>query len=73
MKDLKKRIQAFNEAYQYFKKSVDLIADNVERTPDMDTHLWRFAKAFKDINREIMKQLKKHNIDEQFLKMMKDL
>jgi len=73
VKDLTKKIQALNKAYILFKESVDLISDNVEKTPDMDTYLWRFAKAFKDVNREIMAQLKKQNIDEQFLKMMKDL
>lgn len=73
MKDLKKRIQALNKAYILFQESVDLLADNIEKTSDMNTYLWRFSKAFKDVNKEIMKQLKKQNIDEQFLKMMKDL
>ncbi len=73
MKRLNKKVKMLNDAYGLIKNGLSLIQSNVERTGDIDTYVWRIEKAFKDLNREILKQLKKENLDEEFKRIMKDL
>jgi len=63
---MNKKIKNLNDAYQLIQNGIKLIGSNTKETPDMSTYLWRFQKAFKDLNRQILKELKKDNIDEEF-------
>lgn len=67
------KIQNFNLAYQKINEGLNLIKIHTTKTADMNTYLWRIDKAFKELNREILKQLKKENLDNEFRQIMKDL
>jgi len=67
------KIQNLNLAYQKITEGLNLIKIHINKTEDIKTYLWRVDKAFKELNREILKQLKKENLDNEFKRIMKDL
>jgi hypothetical protein len=66
-----KKVKILNDAYQLIDNGLTLIELNVEHKGDMETYLWRFEKAFKELNRQILKELKKENLDEEFKRITK--
>jgi len=68
-----KKIKLLNEAYSMIKNGLDVLWLNTEQTSDMKTFLWRLNKDLKDINREVLKQLKKEHLDKEFKKITRQL
>lgn len=69
---MNKRIQKLNEAYNNIQDSLKIISFNIKRKGDIDTFLWRIEKALKELNREVLKQLKEENLDEEFKRITKE-
>lgn len=70
---LHKKIQKLNKAYVLIGQGLGIIKETIDIKADIDTHFWRIEKALKELNRDILKQLKKENLDIEFKRIMKDL
>lgn len=70
---MKRKIRLFNKAYELIKNGLDIIELNVNTTSDMSTRFFQLKKAFDNLNREILKQLKKEKLDNEFKQIIKDI
>jgi len=67
-----KKVKILNTAYQLITNGLTMISINVKHEGDMGTYLWRFEKAFKELNRQLLKELKKENLDEEFKRITRE-
>jgi len=70
MKYDKKKIQVLNRAYQKLKEGIDLLKSNTHKNGDIDTHIWRMEKALEKVNKIILEQMNRDNVDDQFKKII---
>ena len=72
MKKLHKKVKNLNQANAYLIDGIKLIKTNIHLSQDMETRVWQLEKALKNLNQEILKQLKKDNLENDFLQITKD-